>query len=194
MMRAGTVSILLLWAASAGAEPAQAAAPSDPRADAAVSLFQQYCVANRGTRDQAVSQIAGHPFAKPLPDDVIANLQGDRKGGIGWLVHTTSDGQAILAYDPIGICEVAVVSADPDSMRRSFGFLIDTARSVLKVPVTEGKAQTSTAHGMQIVATPFSFPLFGKTVTLTLTTAGKTMPVGFQHTMTSAFNPIAKAE
>ena len=191
-MRAAAASILLLCAASSGAEPTKAA--SDPRADAAVSLFQQYCVVNGGTRDQAVSQIAGQPFAKPLLEEVILNLQGGRKGGIGWLVHTTSDGQAILAYDPIGICKVAVVSADPDSMRRSFGFLISTARSVLKVPVTEGKALTSTAYGEQIVATPFSFPLFGKTVTLTLTTTGKTMPIGFQHTMTSAFNPIAKAE
>jgi hypothetical protein len=125
---------------------------------------------------------------------VITNLQGGRTGGIGWLVRTTNGGQAILAYDPIGICEVAVVSADSDSMRRYFGFLIDTARSVLKVPVTEGKALTQTLFGTEVVATPVSFPLFGKTVTLTLTTAGKTMPVGFQHTMTSAFNPIAKAQ
>ena len=193
-MRAAAASILLLCAASAGAEPTKGEAASDPRADAAVSLFQQYCVVNGGTRDLAVRQIAGQPFAKPLPEVVIGNLQGGRKGGIGWLVHTTSDGQAILAYDPIGICEVAVVSADPDSMRRSFGFLISTARSVLKVPVTAGKVLTSTAFGEQIVATPFSLPLFGKTVTLTLTTAGKTMPVGFQHTLTSAFNPIAKAQ
>ncbi len=192
-MRAAALA-LMLWAAGASAEPPKGEAVSDPRADAAVSLFQQYCVANGGTRDKAVREIGGKPFAKPLPEDVIANLQDGRKGGIGWVIHTTDDGQAILAYDPIGICEVAVVSADPDSMRRSFGFLISMARSVLKVPVTEGKALTSTAFGMQIVATPFSFPLFGKTVTLTLTTSGKTMPVGFQHTMTSAFNPIAKAE
>ncbi len=193
-MRAAAASILMLWAAGASAEPAKAEASSDPRADAAVSLFQQYCVVNGGTRDAALRQIAEGTFAKPLPEEVIANLQGGRKGGVGWLIRTTDDGQAILAYDPIGICEVAVVSADPDAMRRSFGFLISTARSVLKVPVTEGKALTSTAHGMQIVATPFSFPLFGKMVTLTLTTTGKTMPVGFQHTMTSAFNPIAKAQ
>ena len=183
------LAILFLTAFLVSASVVRAGTPPavDQRADEAMTLFEKYCVVNGGARDLAVKLINGTPISKPLPESVVTDLQGGRHGGIGWLVATPHDGRVILAYDPIGVCEVAVVSADSESMRRAFTALLDKAGKQLNVPVVEGKAQSSQAFGLKMIATPFSFSFLGKTATLTLTTAEKTMPIGFQHTLTSTF-------
>ncbi|HKC03678.1 MAG TPA: hypothetical protein VKC17_10285 [Sphingomicrobium sp.] len=190
------IAILLFLACSgpACAEAAQSQGLYDARADEAVSIFEKYCVVNGGTREEAEKLIAGSAIAKPLPTNVVSDLQSGRKGGIAWLIATPHKGQLILAYDPIGVCEVAVVAADGGAMHRAFGSMIDHAKYQLEVQVKGGEAQISKAHGSEIVAEPYSFPFLGKTATLTLTTADKTMPIGFQHTMTSTFTQPAKVK
>jgi hypothetical protein len=177
---------LIAALAGFGATGAYAAA-DDARANEAVTIFENYCVVNGGTRDEALKRIDKTPIAKSVPEEVLAELQSGRKGGIGWLIATPHDGRLILAYDPIGVCEVAVVSADSGAMRRAFKVMVDEAGRQLKVSVVEGKALSSDTQGSTIIATPYSFPFLGKTATVTLTVAEKTMPIGFQHTMTSTF-------
>ena len=182
--------VLLTCLASVCAESAQADAANDSRADEAVTLFEKYCVVNGGTRAEAEKLLSKTPIAKPLPENVVMDLQSGRKGGIGWLIQTPHNGRVILAYDPIGVCEAAVVAADGNAMRRAFQAMINEAGKQLNIAIVAGEAQTTTFDGSQIIATPFAFPFLGKTTTLTLTIADKTMPIGFQHTMTSTFTKL----
>jgi hypothetical protein len=165
--------------------PAQAQTP-DPRAAEAVQFFGVFCISTAGTSSRALAVLDGNPLATRLPADAVRQAQGNREGGIGWVVRSPTDAEFMLDYDARGICGLRLREADERSVRDAFEAVISGAASGAGAELTSKPSHSGKARGTRTTYRAYSFPLGGRIAHLALTTAER--PVGpQQHYMTFSF-------
>ncbi|GAA0862886.1 hypothetical protein GCM10009115_11330 [Sphingopyxis soli] len=163
---------------------ASEAMASDARANESVALFKSFCVATAGDKARALSVLGeGNALARRLPEAVTTAMFG-KSGGVAWALSSPSQAQLLLAYNPMGICEVRIAEADEAAMIEQFHAL--TTSLSTRSSSNSGQPEKRRQGNANLTYETFNYEVGGQKALLAITTSDQRVGEQ-QHVITFSF-------
>lgn len=186
--KSALASLALLMASGGLTHPAQASEP-DLRAIDAAQFFAAFCFVPMGKSDSAKRILGGgNAFARPLPADILRQIQGGREGGEAWTIRSPRNAELLLHYDPNGLCVVRIREADPESVRVEVEKMASSLAKGAKTTAKKTEDASSSIEGVNSRYQAYQMPVATMQIQISLTTTDKPVS-GQQHVVTFGILP-----